>query len=146
PSSPWRRTAPRVFGFGIIDDEVKSVKKEDAKPYTKAPKIQRLVTPLRLQRRRHLHSLKRRRLEHQKEQKLEFDALLAKRVAEKKAKVRPPTRLPRRVCASRYYGFCATSVMFTVLPTYTGVPTPLRLPTSPRNTSFLFTRVARICH
>lgn len=53
----------------------------------KSPKIQRLVTPLRLQRRRHLHSLKRRRIEHQKEQKAEFDALLAKRVAEKKAKV-----------------------------------------------------------
>ena len=31
--------------------------------------------------------VKRRRLERQKEQKTEFDALLAKRVAEKKAKV-----------------------------------------------------------
>ncbi|KAG6827213.1 hypothetical protein H0H87_005309 [Tephrocybe sp. NHM501043] len=71
----------------IVSREVKSAKKEDAKPYTKAPKIQRLVTPLRLQRRRHLHSLKRRRIEHQKEQKAEFEALLSKRVAEKKAKV-----------------------------------------------------------
>ncbi|KAG6887172.1 hypothetical protein C0992_000322 [Termitomyces sp. T32_za158] len=71
----------------VVRREVKSSKKEDAKPYTKAPKIQRLVTPLRLQRRRHLNSLKRRRFEHQKEQKAEFDALLAKRVAEKKAKV-----------------------------------------------------------
>ena len=52
-----------------------------------SPKIQRLVTPMRLQRRRHLRSVKRRRLERQKEQKTEFDALLAKRVAEKKAKV-----------------------------------------------------------
>ncbi|KAF5378728.1 hypothetical protein D9615_006879 [Tricholomella constricta] len=85
----------RFFNLGKEDDvrkyvvrrEVKSAKKEDAKPYTKAPKIQRLVTPLRLQRRRHLRSLKRRRLEHQKEQKSEFDSLLAKRVAEKKAKV-----------------------------------------------------------
>lgn len=51
------------------------------------PKIQRLVTPIRLQRRRHLRSLKRRRLDHQKEQKAEFDTLLSKRVAEKKAKV-----------------------------------------------------------
>ncbi|TFK66373.1 ribosomal protein S6e [Pluteus cervinus] len=71
----------------VIRREVKSKKKEDAKPYTKAPKIQRLVTPVRLQRRRHLRSLKRRRLEHQKEQKTEYDALIAKRVAEKKAKV-----------------------------------------------------------
>ncbi|GLB42500.1 putative eukaryotic ribosomal protein eS6 family protein [Lyophyllum shimeji] len=71
----------------VVRREVKSQKKEDAKPYTKAPKIQRLVTPLRLQRRRHLRSLKRRRIERQKEQKSEFEALLAKRVAEKKAKV-----------------------------------------------------------
>jgi len=93
---PKRATKIRkFFNLGKDDDvrkyvvrrEVVSKKKEGAKPYTKAPKIQRLVTPIRLQRRRHLRSLKRRRLEHQKEQKTEFDALLAKRVAEKKAKV-----------------------------------------------------------
>jgi small subunit ribosomal protein S6e len=71
----------------VVRREVKSQKKPDAKPYTKAPKIQRLVTPLRLQRRRHLRSLKRRKLEHQKEQKAEFDAIVAKRLADKKAKV-----------------------------------------------------------
>ncbi|KAI0346643.1 ribosomal protein S6e [Trametopsis cervina] len=70
----------------VVRREVKSAKKEDAKPYTKAPKIQRLVTPLRLQRRRHLRSLKRRRIDHQKEQKAEYETLLAKRVAEKKEK------------------------------------------------------------
>jgi len=69
----------------VVRREVKS-KKEDAKPYTKAPKIQRLVTPLRLQRRRHLLALKKRKLDHQKEQKAEYDVLIAKRVAEKKAK------------------------------------------------------------
>ncbi|EEB92937.1 hypothetical protein MPER_08477 [Moniliophthora perniciosa FA553] len=71
----------------VVRREVKSAKKENAKPYTKAPKIQRLVTPVRLQRRRHLRSLKRRKFEAQKEQKAEYDALLAKRIAEKKAKV-----------------------------------------------------------
>lgn len=71
----------------VVRREVKSQKKETAKPYYKAPKIQRLVTPLRLQRRRHLHALKIRRLEHQKEQKTEYDALMAKRIAEKKEKV-----------------------------------------------------------
>ena len=71
-------------------------------PLACRPKIQRLVTPMRLQRRRHLRSLKRRKLEHQKEQKSEYEyvlppspnpvlhclssALIAKRVAEKKAK------------------------------------------------------------
>jgi len=52
-----------------------------------SPKIQRLVTPERLQRRRHLHSLKKRHFQAQKEQKAEYDALLAKRVAERKEKV-----------------------------------------------------------
>ncbi|KAF8878719.1 ribosomal protein S6e-domain-containing protein [Infundibulicybe gibba] len=92
---PKRATKIRkFFNLGKEDDvrkyvvrrEVTSSKKENAKPYTKAPKIQRLVTPMRLQRRRHLRSLKRRKLEHQKEQKSEFDALIAKRVTERKAK------------------------------------------------------------
>jgi small subunit ribosomal protein S6e len=71
----------------VVRREVKSKKKgDDAKPYTKAPKIQRLVTPIRLQRRRHLNALKQRRISHQKEQKAEFDVMMAKRVADKKAK------------------------------------------------------------
>ena len=66
-----------------------------------SPKIQRLVTPIRLQSRRHLRSLKRRKLERKKANSSESQrsrfcpladfvarsALLAKRVAEKKAKV-----------------------------------------------------------
>jgi len=92
---PKRATKIRKFFNLTKEDDVRKYvvrrevtpKKEGAKPYTKAPKIQRLVTPIRLQRRRHLRSLKRRRIEHQKEQKTEYDALLAKRIAEKKAKV-----------------------------------------------------------
>jgi small subunit ribosomal protein S6e len=71
----------------VIRREVTSKKKEGAKPYTKAPKIQRLVTPIRLQRRRHLRSLKNRRLDAQKAQKSEYESLIAKRHAEKKAKL-----------------------------------------------------------
>jgi hypothetical protein len=37
------------------------------------PKIQRLVTPVRLQRRRHLRAIKRHRIERQKEQKSEYE-------------------------------------------------------------------------
>ncbi|KXN83180.1 40S ribosomal protein S6 [Leucoagaricus sp. SymC.cos] len=70
----------------VIRREVKSQKNPEAKPYTKAPKIQRLVTPQRLQRRRHLRSIKCHRLEHQKEQKAEYDALVTKRLSEKEAK------------------------------------------------------------
>jgi len=92
---PKRATKIRRFFNLSKDDDVRKYvvrrevtpKKEGAKPYTKAPKIQRLVTPIRLQRRRHLRSIIRRRSEHQKEQKAEFDVLIAKRVAEKKAKV-----------------------------------------------------------
>jgi len=71
----------------VVRREVKSTKKENARPYQKAPKIQRLVTPERLQRRRHLLSLKKRHFQAQKEQKAEYDALLAKRVTERKEKI-----------------------------------------------------------
>jgi len=70
----------------VIRREVKP-KNPNAKPYTKAPKIQRLVTPERLQRRRRIRVLHRRKKIAQAEQKVEYETLLAKRVAEKKAKV-----------------------------------------------------------
>ncbi|KZP26888.1 hypothetical protein FIBSPDRAFT_1002322 [Athelia psychrophila] len=63
--------------------EVTSAKKADAKPYTKAPEIQKFVTPIRLHHRRHLHSLRKRRIEHQKKQQTEYDVLIAKRDREK---------------------------------------------------------------
>jgi small subunit ribosomal protein S6e len=39
---------------------------------------------MRLQRKRHLRALERRRIDRQREQKAEYDTLLAKRTAEKK--------------------------------------------------------------
>ena len=48
------------------------------------PKIQRLVTPERLQRRRHLRSLARRKTEVQKAQVEEYNVIVAKRQSEKK--------------------------------------------------------------
>ncbi|KAK0235083.1 hypothetical protein EDD85DRAFT_954613 [Armillaria nabsnona] len=56
-------------------------------PYTRASKIQCLITPIYLQPHHHLQSIERRNLEHQKEQKYEYDALIAKCISEKKAKV-----------------------------------------------------------
>ena len=41
-----------------------------------SPKIQRLVTPLRLQRRRHLRAIKLRRIERSKEQVKEYKCVL----------------------------------------------------------------------
>ncbi|GAA5937902.1 uncharacterized protein JCM15063_005408 [Sporobolomyces koalae] len=85
----------RFFNLDKSDDVRKFVirrevvpKKEGAKPYTKAPKIQRLVTPERLQRRRHLRSLKRRKTEQQKVQIEEYKGVVAKRLAEKKEVVK----------------------------------------------------------
>lgn len=81
----------RFFNLSKEDDVRKFVvrrevtsKTEGAKPYTKAPKIQRLVTPMRLQRRRHLQSLKKRKTLAQKETIAEYNALVSKRKGEKK--------------------------------------------------------------
>jgi len=92
---PKRATKIRKFFNLKKEDDVRKFvirrnvvgKKEGAKPYTKAPKIQRLVTPIRLQRRRHLRSLRNRRIDHQKAQKADYEATLAKRIAEKKQKL-----------------------------------------------------------
>ncbi|CAG8616712.1 9762_t:CDS:2 [Ambispora gerdemannii] len=59
-------------------------KKEGKKPYTKAPKIQRLVTPLTLQRKRHRFALKKRRAAASKAAAAEYATLLAKRLKEQK--------------------------------------------------------------
>jgi len=84
----------RLFNLTKEDDvrkyvirQVKPPKedKPDAKPRSKAPKIQRLITPMRLQRKRRQAALKRRKRTAQAEQKAEYEALLSKRVAEKKA-------------------------------------------------------------
>ncbi|KAG0237084.1 40S ribosomal protein S6 [Mortierella sp. GBA43] len=65
----------------VIRREVQP-KNAEKKPYTKAPKIQRLVTPVVLQRKRHRLSLKKRRAENAKEAEAEYKTLLAKRVKE----------------------------------------------------------------
>ncbi|EXJ95055.1 40S ribosomal protein S6-A [Capronia coronata CBS 617.96] len=83
----------RFFGLTKQDDVRKFVirrevvpKKEGAKPYTKAPKIQRLVTPQRMQHKRHRIALKRRRAEAAKDAANEYAQLLAKRVHEERDK------------------------------------------------------------
>jgi len=92
---PKRATKIRKFFNLSKEDDVRKYvirrevvpKNPNAKPYTKAPKIQRLVTPERLQRKRRIRVLHRRKKIAQAEQKVEYETLLAKRVAEKKAKV-----------------------------------------------------------
>ena len=56
----------------------------DKKPRTKAPKIQRLVTPLVLQRKRHRLALKKRRAAKKRDDAAEYAKLLAQRMKEAK--------------------------------------------------------------
>jgi small subunit ribosomal protein S6e len=64
----------------------RQIAKDGKKPYFKSPKIQRLVTPQRLQRKRHLIAIKRTRSEATKKQGEEFNALLTKRYKEARDK------------------------------------------------------------
>ncbi|EGS23829.1 40S ribosomal protein eS6 [Thermochaetoides thermophila DSM 1495] len=90
---PKRATKIRRFFSLSKDDDVRKYvirrevqpKGEGKKPYTKAPRIQRLVTPQRLQHKRHRIALKRRQQEKVKEEAAEYAQILAKRVAEAKA-------------------------------------------------------------
>lgn len=59
-------------------------KKEGAKPKTKAPKIQRLITPQRLQRKRDAQRVKKLRIVKANQQKAEYGDLVAKRLSERK--------------------------------------------------------------
>ncbi|MCJ1472040.1 40S ribosomal protein S6 [Lambiella insularis] len=69
----------------VIRREVQP-KAEGKKPYTKAPKIQRLVTPQRLQHKRRRIALKRRQAERVKDAANEYASILSKRVAQEKEK------------------------------------------------------------
>lgn len=69
----------------VIRREVPS-KKPGAKPNSKAPKIQRLVTPVTLQRKRHLAAIKRERIESNRVAAAEYAELVAKRLKERKEK------------------------------------------------------------
>lgn len=60
--------------------------KEGKKDKSKAPKIQRLVTPQRLQRRRRLMAEKKKRAKKNREEQAEYHKLLAKRAKESKEK------------------------------------------------------------
>merc|ERR1712232_654857 len=84
----------------VVRREIPSTK-EGGKPKTKAPKIQRLITPQRLQRKRRRAALIRKQREHSKQQAAAYAALLAQRNKEKRAalmskKSRNSARLSQR--------------------------------------------------
>merc|ERR1711970_304312 len=86
---PKRATKIRKL-FGLTDEEVtdyvirRKITTKNGKEYMKAPKIQRLVTPRALQRRRHRIALKRGRAEKNKKEQAAYYALVAQRAKEAK--------------------------------------------------------------
>lgn len=79
----------KFFGLSKEDDVRQFVIRREVvkgeKTYTKAPKIQRLVTPQRLQRKRAVKAAKIKNSQVQREAAAEYAQLLAKRLAERKA-------------------------------------------------------------
>jgi small subunit ribosomal protein S6e len=66
--------------------------KEGKKEKFKAPKIQRLITPLRLQRKRRINALKKQRAERQKVQSTEYAKLMAQYIKEKRERKRSESK------------------------------------------------------
>jgi small subunit ribosomal protein S6e len=64
----------------------RQITKDGKKPYFKSPKIQRLVTPERLQRKRHTAVVRRKRYEKSKVEAATYNALLAARFKDAKDK------------------------------------------------------------
>jgi len=81
----------KLFNLGKEDDVRKfvirrQVQKGDKKPKIKAPRIQRLITPQRLQRKRHEKAEGRRRFIKAKEEATQFNELVKRRLKEAKDK------------------------------------------------------------
>jgi len=81
----------KLFNLGKEDDVRKfvvrrQVVKGDKKPKIKAPRIQRLITPQRLQRKRRENAEAKRRYIKSKQEATEFNALVLKRIKEAKEK------------------------------------------------------------
>eukprot|EP00800_Vazella_pourtalesii_P014079 TRINITY_DN3481_c0_g1_i1.p1 TRINITY_DN3481_c0_g1~~TRINITY_DN3481_c0_g1_i1.p1 ORF type:complete len:247 (+),score=51.24 TRINITY_DN3481_c0_g1_i1:71-811(+) len=72
--------------------------KEGKKQRFKAPKIQRLITPVRLRRKRHLKSIKKMRISRGKEQAAAYQKLLLQRT--KEARIRRASSLMKRRASS----------------------------------------------
>ncbi|KAJ2811946.1 40S ribosomal protein S6 [Coemansia furcata] len=96
----------KLFNLTKEDDVRKFVirrevtpKNPEKKPYTKAPKIQRLVTPRTLMHKRRIVTLQRRQQEKSKEAAAEYAQLLAKR--QKESRERKEELRRRRSSASR---------------------------------------------
>lgn len=117
-------------------------KKEGAKPYTKAPRIQRLVTPQRLQHKRHLKALKRRQYEAQKEAAVRHTSVVF--LPHTRLYTRLARRAPKREACMAHDVFYSSTAPRTVLElhiSYKPSLTPLFY--SPSTPSFSTSVLAR---
>jgi len=123
----------KLFNLEKADDVKRyvirrQIQKGEKKPYFKAPKIQRLVTPQRLQRKRHFVAVRRERYEASKVAAQEYNTLLIKRF--KEAKEKRQVRLTAARAASgaktseKKEVSAPSSAPKTVAPTPTPTPTP----------------------
>lgn len=112
-SSKPRRLGPKraskirkLFNLSKEDDVRKYVvrreipAKEGKKPTTKAPRIQRLVTPLSLQRKRHRIAIKKRRAAASKEAAATYAKLLAQRQKDRRTRRLSQMEKQRRLSSS----------------------------------------------
>jgi len=80
----------KLFNLSKDDDVRKyvntyrTVKEKDGKKHSKAPKIQRLVTPLTLQRKRHRRAIKRERINKSKAEEQAYHKLIVTRLKEQR--------------------------------------------------------------
>jgi len=109
----------RLFNLSKEDDVRKYVlrrtiqpKEEGKKVRTRAPKIQRLVTPIRLQRKRRLQALKQKRRVKNREEAAVYQKLLAKYAKERQAE----KEARRRSSASASKSDAGEAVKPTVKP------------------------------
>merc|ERR1719402_1087182 len=86
--------------YGLLWFAHQKKAKEGKEAKTKAPKIQRLITPQVIQRKRHRAALKVRRMEKARAEEAEHKKLLAKRAKEQKDK-RAEAHKKRRLSSSR---------------------------------------------
>lgn len=89
----------KLFNLSKEDDVRKYVvrkplkaKKEGKKEKFRAPKIQRLITPIRLQRKRRIIALKKKRVEKNKVQSAEYAKMLALYMKEKRERKRSESK------------------------------------------------------
>jgi small subunit ribosomal protein S6e len=114
----------------------RQITKDGKKPYFKSPKIQRLVTPERLQRKRHTAVVRRKRYEKSKVEAATYNALLAARFKDAKDKraavVQKKRSLSRKVSEK---GTTAAPATGTAAPAKQAAPAKKEKAAAPKKVS-----------